>query len=63
MDWTATHQYLDADYIEECDNCGCKFRVKVYKQAGHNDIEEYYCPNCHREFKTRACTTPEVYKI
>lgn len=63
MDWTATHSYLESDHIEECSNCGCKFRVKIYKQAGHNDTEEYYCPNCRKEFKVRACNTPEVYKI
>ena len=63
MDWTATHQHLSYDEIEICDNCGCKFRVKAYEQAGHNETEEYYCPNCKKKYKTRACNAPDVYKI
>ena len=63
MDWTTTHQYLDYEEIETCDNCGCKFKVKAYKQAGHNDMEEYHCPDCRKIFRRRACNTPEVQKI
>ena len=63
MDWTTTHKYLDYDAIEICDNCGCNFRGVAYKQSGHNDTEEYQCPDCKKIFKRRACNTPDVYKI
>ena len=63
MDWTTTHQHIDYDEEETCDNCGCKFRVRAYKQAGHNETEEYRCPDCKKTYQRRACNTPEVSKI
>lgn len=63
MDWTAINQYLSYEGEETCDNCGCIFRVRAYQQAGHNDTEEYQCPDCRKIFRLRACNTPEVHKI
>lgn len=61
--WTATHSYPDADYIQTCDHCGCVFRVESQKQDGHNEPEEYYCPECWKEYKIRACLSPRVTLI
>ena len=63
MDWTSTHQYLDREETIKCDCCGCEFKIKVYKQKGHDDYEEYYCPNCHKKYRTRACITPEIQRV
>lgn len=60
LNYTATHQYLDYDNIEICDYCGCEFRIISYKQDGHNETEEYYCPECKKTFKIRACNTPDI---
>lgn len=62
-DWTARNPYLGSDHQETCDFCGCKFRVQVELQDGHNESEEYYCPDCHKEYRTRACITPRVTKM
>ena len=63
MDWSSTNSYIDYDGIETCNNCGCKFRVISYKQAGHNEPEEYQCPDCKKVYLIRACNTPTVQKI
>ena len=36
--------------------------VTVLLQDGHNEMEEYFCPNnsCDNKFSVRACCTPEV---
>lgn len=61
--WTATHPYDDKDWEITCDYCGCVFRMESQLQDGHNESEEYYCPECHKEFKIRACITPQVTLI
>lgn len=63
MEWSVTHQYLDYSGEEICENCGCKFHIKVFKQAGHNEREEYRCPDCGKAYFIRACNTPEIHKI
>ncbi|MEI2454910.1 hypothetical protein ABU614_15850 [Lysobacter firmicutimachus] len=50
-------------FEQTCDYCGAKFRVDVPHQEGHDSLEEYYCPDCHKEFKTRAAYTPTVTRI
>lgn len=62
-DWTARNTYYGGDSTEICDYCGCEFTVSVPLQDGHNETEEYYCPDCHKEFKTRASLSPVVRKI
>lgn len=62
-DWTARNPYLGSDDQETCNFCGCVFRVVVSLQDGHNESEEYYCPDCHKEYRTWACNTPRVSKI
>lgn len=62
-DWSARNPYLGSDDQKTCSFCGCVFRVIVSLQDGHNESEEYYCPDYHKEYKTRACNTPMVTKI
>lgn len=62
-DWTGTHSYADKDFNEKCDYCGCIFRVQNQLQDGHNEIEEYCCPECGKEYKIRACNTPTITLI
>lgn len=61
--WTATHAYNDKDFEETCDYCGCLFRLQTQLQDGHNEPEEYYCPECNKEYRIRACITPTVTLI
>jgi|GEM_PF-3193330 len=62
-DWCARNSYLSKDKVEVCNFCGCTFRVKVMKQDGHNEWEEYYCPECHQEFRAFASLSPVVTKV
>lgn len=62
-DWTATHAYNDKDWEQTCDYCGCVFRMQSQLQDGHNESEEYYCPECRKEYRIRACITPTVTLI
>lgn len=63
MDWGATYTYQKDDYQQTCDYCGCVFRVEVPGQKGHEESEEYFCPECHREYRTRASNSPRVTKV
>lgn len=63
MDWSARHEYLDKDWEETCDYCGCVFRMVSCRQDGHNESEEYYCPECNKEFRIRASNSPRVTLI
>lgn len=58
--YTATHSYVDREEIEICDYCGCEFKIIILKQDGHNDTEEYQCPECRKIYKAKACITPDV---
>lgn len=62
-DYTARHSYPGQNQKEVCDFCGCCFRVETMLQDGHNESEEYYCPECRKEFRTRACISPVVTLI
>ncbi len=48
---------------QTCDTCGAVFRVDVPRQAGHEESEEYYCPECNREYRVRASNSPTVTLI
>ena len=61
--WTAMNSYNDQNQVETCDYCGCVFRMQNQLQDGHNESEEYYCPECHKEFRIRANNTPRVTLI
>ena len=53
MDYAATIQTTDGnDYT--CDNCGAEFSVTYARQTGHNEREDFYCPECDKRFYVRA---------
>lgn len=62
-EWSSKNSYSGGNHIEKCDFCGCTYRVEVSLQDGHNESEEYYCPDCCKEYRVRACITPIVTKI
>ena len=47
----------------ECSNCGAKFEVITTKLEGHNEKEDYFCPECSEPYKVRASVTPIVNLI
>lgn len=53
MDYSATIQTTDREnYI--CDNCGSEFSVSYCRQPGHNEREDFNCPECNKRFYVRA---------
>lgn len=63
MNIAATIPYSGGDFEKKCDYCGCTYRVQVTLQDGHNESEEYWCPECNKESKIRASITPNVTLI
>lgn len=61
-DYTAKNSYLASDDVETC-SCGCIFEVIVSQQDGHNESEEYYCPDCRKQYKTWASLSPTVRRL
>ncbi|SHL55613.1 hypothetical protein [Fibrobacter sp. UWH4] len=61
--YEAAHGYLKDDFEQTCDNCGAVFRVTVPGQKGHEESEEYYCPECGKEYHVRASNSPSVILI
>lgn len=53
MDIASTIPYGDST-THNCDNCGAELEVNFVKQTAHNEKEEYYCPECNKEFYARA---------
>lgn len=52
--------YEKDNFKQTCDCCGCVFKVEVPGQKGHEEPEEYYCPECRKEYKCRASNSPRV---
>lgn len=48
---------------ETCNNCGARFEVVVTGQKGHEQSENYRCPECTKEFTVRASLPPTVRLI
>ena len=59
----ATFSYEKGNQEQTCDYCGCVFQVIALGQKGHEESEEYYCPECNKEYKTRASNSPRVSLI
>lgn len=60
--YETNYGYEKARRKETC-HCGAVFEVIVPGQLGHEDSEEYYCPECSCEYRTRASNSPEVILI
>jgi len=58
-----TFGYEKDNFEKTCDYCGCVFQVIVPGQKGHEEPEEYYCPECNKEYKYRASNSPTVTLI
>ena len=56
----ASFGYLKDEFDETCGYCGCVFHVVVPGQKGHEESEEYYCPECSTEYRCRASNSPSV---
>lgn len=48
---------------QTCHFCGCVFEVNAPYLEGHMESEEYYCPICREEYRTRASNTPSTRVI
>jgi len=59
MDYDAVHGHGES-FEQKCDYCGAVFTVNVPRQAGHEEHEEYYCPECGKQYKTRASNSPST---
>lgn len=59
MDIPSTIPYVDGHELT-CDYCGAKMELTYQKQTGHNEREEFFCPQCHKEFHVRASLPPNV---
>lgn len=57
-----SYPYQKGKFEQEC-SCGAKFEVTVPGQVGHEEPEEYFCPECLFMYKTRASNTPAVRLI
>lgn len=66
-DWLGSNRYEDRSKSGKkiCPKCGCTMEVVVMVQDGHNENEEYCCPNpsCDEKFSVRACNAPYVRLI
>jgi uncharacterized protein with PIN domain len=60
--YNAMNSYLDREDEIRCE-CGCLFKVSIVKQDGHNEREEYYCPDCRKEYWAMASLSPSVVKL
>ena len=58
-----TTLFTKDDFEQECDLCGCLFRVKLTGQEGQEEEKKYQCPDCGKTFTVRTSRTPEVIKM
>jgi len=49
--------------VDSCGHCGAKFRVIITTQSGHNETEDYNCPECNSQFFARASMPIRVVLI
>lgn len=54
--------YEKNKFEKQC-SCGAKFEVIVPGLEGHEESEEYFCPECFCLYKTRASNSPMVTLI
>lgn len=61
--WSEASYGYEKDDFEQTCSCGAVFRVQVPGQKGHEESEEYYCPECNTEYSYRASNSPQVTLI
>ena len=61
--YEASFGYEKSKFKQTCDRCGAVFEVVVPGQKGHEEPEEYFCPECSCMYKTRASNSPTVTLI
>ena len=54
------YPYEKENFDMICEKCGCSFNVYVQGQEGHEEKENYYCPECHNKYTCRASLPPKV---
>lgn len=59
----ASFGYLKDEFDKTCTYCGSVFHVVVPGQKGHEESEEYYCPECMTEYHCRASNSPTVILV
>ena len=53
MDYGATITTSE-ERSHACDNCGTEPSITYARQAGHNESEEYFCPECNKMYPVRS---------
>lgn len=53
MDRASTIGYGES-FEHKCSYCGAELKVSITRQTGHNESEEYNCPECDKEYSHRA---------
>jgi predicted RNA-binding Zn-ribbon protein involved in translation (DUF1610 family) len=61
--YETSYGYEKGRFNETCPHCGAVYEVIVPGQKGHEESEEYYCPECMYMNKTRASNSPQVTLI
>lgn len=58
-----SYGYEKDRFEQTCGKCGAVFEVIVPGQKGHEEREEYFCPECLCMYTRRASNTPSVTLI
>ena len=62
MDIASTKPYGNSEE-GVCDYCGAKFKAIITRQSGHNEREDYNCPDCNKRYSARASLPIKVTLI
>jgi len=62
MDYASTFSSSE-NHSHNCDYCGAEIGVTITKQTGHNEREEYNCPECTKTYSVRASLPIMPYNI
>jgi hypothetical protein len=49
-----------SSFIQSCAYCGARFQVLVSRQPGHDEEEDYGCPECSKGYTVAAALPPLV---
>lgn len=56
----ASYGYQKDNFKQTCNHCGAVIEVTVPGQKGHEESEEYFCPECLCMYRVRASNSPTV---